>query len=199
MVSKFKIKALLNDQNLFVQKSLYDISEYDYQLIYEAVNEMSKCKGIIYFTGVGKNGHVASLAASTFASLGIKCSFINPVEAVHGDMGVITKSDVIFAVSKSGNTQELINFLSNLHNKLPSLSTFLLTSNPKPDYGNTNVVFVPTFKEMIYDIVPTTSILNYVSILQVIAISVSINKKLTLKNFKSNHPGGTIGQTLKNN
>ena len=72
-------------------------------------------KGFNYFTGIGKNGHVAAHAASTFNSLGIRSMFVDPVNTLHGDMHIFSQKDVVIAISKSGETEELIRFLNALH------------------------------------------------------------------------------------
>ena len=96
---------------------------------YEFVDLLLNCKGKIFFTGVGKNGHVAAKATSTFSSIGLPCFFINPVDSVHGDMGVINKGDILVAISKSGNTEELIHFLK--HVKYKNCKIISIHSNPK--------------------------------------------------------------------
>ena len=87
----------------YLNKHLKTISEsFDFldkeKLIYFA-NILNGCKGVIFFSGVGKNGHVASKAASTFNSMGIKSYFLNPIDAVHGDMGIISENDIIALIS----------------------------------------------------------------------------------------------------
>ena len=94
-----------------IEKSLLSLNMDEADLF---VDLILNCKGKIFFTGVGKNGHVAAKAASTFSSIGVPCFYINPVDSVHGDMGVIDSKDLLIAISKSGNTEELINFLHNV-------------------------------------------------------------------------------------
>ena len=94
--------------------SLYHLEE---DKIENLVGLIVNCKGKIFFTGIGKNGHVAAKATSTFSSIGVSCFYINPVDCVHGDMGVIGENDLLIAISKSGNTEELINFLYHVEHK----------------------------------------------------------------------------------
>ena len=101
-----------------IEKSLLSLDFDDVNLF---VDLIINCKGKIFFTGVGKNGHVAAKATSTFSSIGLPCFFINPVDSVHGDMGVINKGDILVAISKSGNTEELIHFLKHVEHKNLSL------------------------------------------------------------------------------
>ena len=95
-----------------IEKSLLSLDFDDVNLF---VDLILNCKGKIFFTGVGKNGHVAAKATSTFSSIGVPCFYLNPVDSVHGDMGVINSKDLIIAISKSGNTEELVNFLHHVH------------------------------------------------------------------------------------
>lgn len=187
---------------LFLNKSVNDINTHSLDDIKLAIKLIKDCEGIIYFTGVGKNGHVAHTAASTFASLGIKAVYINPVDAVHGDMGVISDRDIVFAVSKSGTTIELLNFLNNLNESQPKTKIIFLSSNENIEQQvfltNCEMLYVPIYKEMIFDIVPTTSILVFSLVLQTIGIGVSGELNLSLGDFKKNHPGGNIGVLLSN-
>jgi arabinose-5-phosphate isomerase len=95
--------------------------------IFNLIQFLNKPHRNIFFTGIGKNGHVAAKAASTFNSMGIRVFFINPVDAVHGDMGLIDKDDIILAISKSGNTEELLWFLKNAKDRTDNI--FLIHSN----------------------------------------------------------------------
>jgi arabinose-5-phosphate isomerase len=90
------------------------------------IDLIMKCKGKILFTGIGKNGHVAAKATSTISSIGVPCFFIDAVDSVHGDMGVIDENDLLIAVSKSGNTDELVNFLHHVSHKNCRLYPFIL-------------------------------------------------------------------------
>ena len=97
-----------------IEKSLLSLDFYDVNLF---VDLILNCKGKIFFNGVGKKGHVAAKATATFSYIGVPCFYLNPVDSVHGDMGVINSKDLIIAVSKSGNTEELVNFLHHVHPK----------------------------------------------------------------------------------
>ena len=185
----------------YLNKHLKTISEsFDFldkeKLIYFA-NILNGCKGVIFFSGVGKNGHVASKAASTFSSMGIKSYFLNPIDAVHGDMGIISENDIIVVISKSGNTSELINFLENCFKKNKNI--WMIHSNEKNQglkYCEGNVYLPINNEADDLNIVPTVSIAAYVILLQSISCEISSFRGLTLSEFVSNHPGGTIGKLL---
>ena len=163
---------------------------------YEFVDLLLNCKGKIFFTGVGKNGHVAAKATSTFSSIGVSCFFIDPVDSVHGDMGVINEDDILIAVSKSGNTEELIHFLKHVEHK--NCKIVSIHSNPKNkslDYSSLDIDLRVSKEADHLDIVPTCSIAVFTIFLQSVACEISERKQLTLEQFVKNHPGGSIGQT----
>ena len=162
----------------------------------EFVDLLLNCKGKIFFTGVGKNGHVAAKATSTFSSIGLSCFFINPVDSVHGDMGVINEDDILIAVSKSGNTEELIHFLKHVEHK--NCKIVSIHSNPKNkslDYSSLDIDLRVSKEADHLNIVPTCSIAVFTIFLQSVACEISERKQLTLEQFVKNHPGGSIGQT----
>ena len=75
----------------------------------KAVNAILDCKGRLIITGLGKTGHVGSKIAATFASLGVPAFFVHSCESLHGDMGMITKDDVVIMISNSGKSKEILN------------------------------------------------------------------------------------------
>lgn len=150
----------------------------------------------IYFTGIGKNGHIAAIAASTFNSISKKSIFINPIDCLHGDMGLISNNSLIIAISKSGNTPELISFLTQIKNK-KTQRIVLIHSNENNDCLKlcSDDLFIPLDKELDHlNIVPTTSLILYLTVLYAIAAELAQGKNLTMEQFVFNHPGGSIGQ-----
>lgn len=149
----------------------------------------------LFFTGIGKNGHVASKAASTFNSIGLPVFYLNPVDAVHGDMGLIGDEDMILAISKSGNTEELVLFLKQVKNRTNNI--WLLHSNEKNnsiDYCYDDI-FIEIKNEADHlNIIPTVSISVYTILMQSVACGIADYKKLQVHNFVKNHPGGSLGK-----
>ena len=162
----------------------------------EFVDLLLNCKGKIFFTGVGKNGHVAAKATSTFSSIGLPCFFINPVDSVHGDMGVINKGDILVAISKSGNTEELLHFLKHVeHKKCKIVSIHSNPENKSLKYSSLDIDLKVREEADHLNIVPTCSIAVFTVFLQSVACEISQRKQLTLEQFVKNHPGGSIGKT----
>jgi len=159
------------------------------------VDLLSTCTGKIFFTGIGKNGHVAAKAASTFSSIGLSSFFLNPVDSVHGDMGVISSNDIVISISKSGNTEELLNFLRCVNRKQCKLIT--IHSNPGNESSNYSYLDIDLQVDKEADhlnIVPTSSIAIFTVFLQSVACEISRRRNLKLEEFVFNHPGGSIGK-----
>lgn len=175
-------------------------SSYEYledNKIQEFVDMILNCKGKILFTGIGKNGHVAAKATSTMSSIGIPCFFVDAVDSVHGDMGVIDENDMLVAVSKSGNTEELVNFLRHVnHKNCKIVSIHSNDGNQSQKYSCLDINLHVSKEADHLNIVPTSSIAIFTIFLQSVACEISRRKDLTLKQFVKNHPGGSIGKTV---
>lgn len=175
-----------------IQKSLNNI---DIEKVDNLIDTIMSCDGKIIFTGIGKNGHVAAKATSTFCSIGVHAFFLNPVDSVHGDMGVVNDRDVIISVSKSGNTEELLVFLKNVRRKnCKIVSIHSNENNHSLQYSNFDVNLHVDSEADHLNIVPTSSIAIFTVFLQSIACEISRRKGLTLEEFVFNHPGGSIGK-----
>ena len=184
----------------FVQRHIdaikHSVRNVESEKIYCFLYLLLESKGKIFFTGVGKNGHVAAKAASTFSSIGLPVFYIDPVDSVHGDMGVINSKDTIVSISKSGNTEELINFLYHVRRKdCKIVSIHSNPNNDSLDYSYLDIDLHVDGEADHLDIVPTCSIAVFTVFLQSIACEISAINKLTLEEFVTNHPGGSIGQT----
>jgi arabinose-5-phosphate isomerase len=161
------------------------------------IDLIMNCKGKILLTGIGKNGHVAAKATSTISSIGVPCFFIDAVDSVHGDMGVIDENDLLIAVSKSGNTDELVNFLHHVsHKNCKIVSIHSNNGNQSQKYSSLDINLHVDKEADHLNIVPTSSIAIFTIFLQSVACEISRRKNLTLKQFVQNHPGGSIGKTF---
>lgn len=173
----------------------YSLDNIECAKAYDLVDLLLNSKGKIFFTGIGKNGHVAAKAASTFSSIGLPCFYINAVDSVHGDMGVINREDIIIAISKSGNTKELIHFLHYVRYKNCKIVSIHSNPNNKSlDYSYMDIDLHVDQEADHLDIVPTCSIAVFTVFLQSVACEISEIKNLTIEEFVRNHPGGSIGQ-----
>ena len=174
----------------------YSLDNIECLKVYDLVDLLLDTEGKIFFTGIGKNGHVAAKAASTFSSIGLPCFYINAVDSVHGDMGVINREDILIAISKSGNTEELIHFLHHVkHKNCKIVSIHSNPNNKSLNYSYMDIDLHVDQEADHLDIVPTCSIAVFTIFLQSVACEISAIKKLTIEQFVRNHPGGSIGQT----
>lgn len=163
-----------------------------------AVQLLEAARGRVIVTGIGKSGHVGQKIAATFASTGTPSFFVHPSEASHGDLGMITRDDVILALSWSGETVELKNIITfSRRFRVPLIS---ITSRSDSALGkNSDVVLeLPRAKEACpHGLAPTTSTTMQLAIGDCLAIALLEAKGFTAHDFKVFHPGGSLGASLK--
>lgn len=155
------------------------------------------CEGRIIVTGIGKSGHIASKIAATFASTGSPAFFMHPSEASHGDIGVITKRDVVVALSKSGNTEEILTILPII--KLLGIGLIAITGNPNSmlaKAADVNLDVSVTKEACPLDLAPTASTTATLAMGDALAVALLESRGFTIKDFARSHPGGIIGKRL---
>ena len=164
----------------------------------KAVELISKQNGKIIVSGVGKSGNIAGKIAASFTSTGIPAIYLNPVDASHGDMGIIERNDVLIILSNSGETHELadlINFSKKKKIKIISITSSkksLLSKNS--DIG---LVLPPHSEADKLQTIPTTSTTMSLALGDALCCSVLSLRKFNKKSFSELHPGGKIGKKLK--
>ena len=164
----------------------------------KAVELISKQNGKIIVSGVGKSGNIAGKIATSFTSTGIPAIYLNPVDASHGDMGIIERNDVLIILSNSGETHELadlINFSKKKKIKIISITSSkksLLSKNS--DIG---LVLPPHSEADKLQTIPTTSTTMSLALGDALCCSVLSLRKFDKKSFSELHPGGKIGKKLK--
>lgn len=161
--------------------------------------EISKdIKGFHYFTGIGKNTFVAARVASTFDSLGIRSMYVDPINTLHGSMGIFTDSDLLIAISKSGETEELNRFLQALTSQ--GFKRIVgVTSNVNSTMCKLSMfsIFVPIADEGDHlGLAPIASTMAFSAILDAVAVHLSSEKGYNRSDFVRNHPGGSLGKTV---
>lgn len=160
------------------------------------VSITKQVKGFHYFTGIGKNGFVAAKVASTFNSLGIRSMFVDPVNTLHGDMDIFSGNDILYIISKSGETEELIRLVQALlDNKFLNIVTITSKRNSSLSRLSKFSLFVPVKDEGDHlGVAPVASSLVYIAVLQSIAVEFSSDKGFSKKDFVRCHPGGALGK-----
>ena len=163
----------------------------------DAVNEIIKCKSKVIICGVGKSGIIASKISATLSSVGTPSFTVSANDCSHGDMGRITKNDILILISNSGNTLELIDLIK--YAKLNKITLICIVSNKNSKlYKSSNIkLLIPEAEEAGYGIVPTTSTTSQLSIGDALAIAVMKKKKFSKLDFKKFHPAGSLANKLK--
>jgi arabinose-5-phosphate isomerase len=164
----------------------------------KAVATLAAARGRVIVTGIGKSGHIAQKIAATFASTGTPAFFVHPSEASHGDLGMITREDVIVAISWSGESVELGNILT--YSRRFKVPTIAITSRADSALGKQSdvVLELPRAKEACpHGLAPTTSTTMQLAAGDCLAIALLEAKGFTAHDFSVFHPGGSLGASLK--
>ena len=163
----------------------------------QAVEIILNSKGRVIFTGIGKSGIVGRKIMATLNSTGTPSLFLHPVEAVHGDLGVVTPDDIIIAISNSGYTKELVNILPILKNLGVKLIAFC--GDPESPLAKESHLFINVGVEREacpLGLAPTTSTTAALAMGDALAVVLINRKQFNRKDFKRFHPGGSLGERL---
>lgn len=155
------------------------------------------CKGTLIFSGVGKSGIIAEKLAATMISTGTKALYLPPMNALHGDIGIITENDILICISKSGETEELLSLIPFVRSR--KAKTIAWVSNPDSrllkicDAG----INLPFKKELCpFGLAPTTSIAIQLIFGDVLSMAMMKAKKFSIDDYALNHPAGHIGKKI---
>jgi arabinose-5-phosphate isomerase len=156
-----------------------------------------ECHGRVVVTGMGKSGHIAGKIAATLASTGTPAFFLHPAEAGHGDLGMITRTDVVLALSNSGETPEVVALLP----ALKRLAVPLIVMTGKIDSmlarAATVALDVAVAEEACpLNLAPTASTTAMLAMGDALAVSILEARGFTAQDFARSHPGGTLGRQL---
>ena len=162
-----------------------------------AVKEIIKCKSKVVVCGVGKSGIIANKISATLSSVGTPSFPISASDCSHGDLGRITKKDIILLISYSGNTDELKNIIKFAKNNKILLIGIVSNKNSFL-YKSSNIkLLIPEVEESGYGIVPTSSTTSQLSIGDALAIALMEKRNFGKLDFKKFHPSGNLGNKLK--
>jgi arabinose-5-phosphate isomerase len=164
----------------------------------EAVAIIRTSRGRVIVTGMGKSGHVGQKIAATLASTGTPAFFVHPSEAGHGDLGMITREDVVLALSWSGETVELGNILT--YSRRFGVRLIALTSRTESALGKAAdlVLKLPAAQEACpHGLAPTTSTLMQLATGDCLALALLESRGFSAADFKVFHPGGQLGANLQ--
>jgi arabinose-5-phosphate isomerase len=155
------------------------------------------CQGRVVVTGMGKSGHIARKIAATLASTGSPAFFLHPAEAGHGDLGMITRTDVVLAISNSGETPELVLLLPHL--KRLAVPLIVLVGKADSTLGRAASVALDVSvpeEACPLNLAPTASTTAMLAMGDAIAVSILEARGFTKQDFARSHPGGSLGRRL---
>jgi len=158
---------------------------------------MLECTGRVVVLGVGKSGHIGSKIAATLASTGTPAFFVHPAEASHGDLGMITRHDVVLLLSHSGETDELKNLLPLL--KRLGVASIALTGNPESTvarHADVNLDVSIEKEACPLGLAPTSSTTAALVMGDALAVSLLETRGFTRDDFARSHPAGVLGRKL---
>lgn len=163
----------------------------------KAVSAIISCKGRLVVLGVGKSGLIAQKIAATMASTGTPSQFVHPGDAFHGDLGMITKNDVVLIISNSGETHELIQIVPAIRNK--KVYIIGMIGREKSTLYNSVDIIIDTSVEKeacLLNLAPTSSTTATLAMGDALSISILEHKGFSAQDFAELHPGGSLGKKL---
>ncbi len=163
----------------------------------DAVELIFRCHGKVIVTGVGKSGHIGAKIAATLSSTGTPSFFINPLDVFHGDLGVMTKDDVVLAISNSGQTDELLRFIPMvLHMEIPIIG---MSGNPQSllaKYSSCHLNVSVEKEACPLNLAPTSSTTATLAMGDALAVALMEKRNFRPQDFAHFHPGGELGKRL---
>lgn len=169
----------------------------DKESVERAIDLLACCESKVIVLGIGKSGVIAQKIAQTLTSTGTIAVFVHPSDALHGSLGVITRGDVVIALSNSGETDELLMLLPTLKNREITLISIVGNTSSTLARQSDIVLDASVDKEACpHNLAPTTSTTVSLAIGDAIAMTLMEAKGLTPEDFAANHPAGRLGKRL---
>ena len=163
-----------------------------------AVDLIYQCKGRVIVTGIGKSGLIGKKIVATLTSTGTQALFLHPVEGLHGDLGIVTREDVVLALSNSGETRELIPIISSVRHIGAPIIAFTGVLSSSLAKNSDIVIDVSVEKEACpFGLAPTSSSTAALAMGDALAIALIDKRKFREKDFYKFHPGGSLGVRLR--
>ena len=163
----------------------------------DAVSAIVKCQSKVILCGVGKSGLIAAKISATLSSVGTPSFSLSANDCSHGDLGSISKKDVLILISYSGSTNELKNIIKYANRNKITLIGIMSKKNSILYKASDIRLLIPEVAEAGLGIVPTSSTINQLSIGDALAVAALNNKNISKKDFKKFHPSGNLGEKLR--
>jgi len=162
-----------------------------------AVELIFRCHGKVIVTGVGKSGHVGAKIAATLSSTGTPSFFINPLDVFHGDLGVMTRDDIVLAISNSGQTDELLRFIPLvLQMKIPIIAMSGNSHSLLAKYADCHLNVGVSHEADPMNLAPTSSATAQMVMGDALAVALIKKRNFQPQDFAQFHPGGELGRRL---
>ncbi|MCP4799418.1 MAG: KpsF/GutQ family sugar-phosphate isomerase [bacterium] len=186
-------------QETFIQQAdeLHKLADGLGQSFVDAVNALYKCEGRAIITGLGKSGIIARKLAATLTSTGTPSHFIHPVEAIHGDLGIVRSGDVMVAISRSGNNPEVTGLVAL--GRHFNMTLIAITGNPDSQLASASDVVLNcsvTREACPLNLTPTTSTTAALVTGDALAVALLKLRQFKPEDFAAFHPGGVLGKSL---
>ncbi len=163
----------------------------------KAVDLIMHCDGKVIVTGVGKSGHIGAKIAATLASTGTPSFFVNPLDVFHGDLGVMSKGDVVLAISNSGQTDELLRFIPMvLHMEIPIIAMSGHPQSLLAKYSTCHLNVSVEKEACPLNLAPTSSTTATLVMGDALAVALMNKRHFQPQDFAQFHPGGELGKRL---
>ena len=196
-MKKIDYKNIAKDVINLEIKALQKLKKSLNQNFNKAVKAIVDCQSKVILCGVGKSGIIANKISATLSSIGTPSFSLSANDCSHGDMGSISRKDILILISYSGNSVELRNII-NYANRNKILLIGITSKINSELYKNSDIgLITPEVKEAGLDMIPTSSTINQLSIGDALAISTLKKKKIDNLDFKKFHPSGSLGEKLK--
>lgn len=188
------LKELLNKQ-----KDSIDLffNTFDLEKAQEVLQAFMDCKGLVFFTGVGKSGIIAKKIAMTLVSTGTRSLYLSPTNALHGDLGIVSENDVFVLLSKGGESEELVSLVPFLRNKGAKVISWVSNPDSRLAKAADLSLHLPMKGELCpYGLAPTTSPSIQLMVGDLMAVALMQSKNFGLDQYAKNHPAGQIGKRI---
>jgi arabinose-5-phosphate isomerase len=155
------------------------------------------CQGLMIFTGVGKSGIIAEKIAMTLTSTGSRALYLPPINFLHGDIGIVSEKDFVFLLSRSGETEELLNLVPFLRRRKARLFAIVSRTTSRLAKAADETLILPVEKELCpFNLAPTTSTTVQLLFGDVLAVALMREKKFNLSEYALTHPAGVLGKKM---
>jgi arabinose-5-phosphate isomerase len=197
MDHKTLLSQVLMNEAKAIEEAASRLTDVQAKNLVQVFENLASTGGSLIISGVGKSGHIGTKIAATFSSLGLPSFFLHPTEAMHGDLGRVTKSDAIVLISKSGTTEELLNLLPFV--QIPRERIIALVGKVEsPIAMRAGIILdASVAKEAcLNDLAPTTSTTLALALGDAMAVLYENVMGVSREKFAINHPAGLLGKSL---